>query len=65
MNWYCCDRCQKWHDCDTKWFRGEKHIPQYCCPNCNNYGECYEKFKNDDAAKAMKDDREKKAKKKK
>lgn len=45
MDWFCCHRCQKWYTCDTKWYRGEKKIPQYCCPNCENYDKCYEEFK--------------------
>lgn len=45
MDWQCCDRCQKWASCDTKWYRGEKGIPQYCCPNCENYGKCYDEYK--------------------
>ena len=45
MDWKCCDRCQRWRDCETKWYRGEKRIPQTCCPNCVNYGKCYDEFK--------------------
>ena len=52
MEWYCCDRCQHCHNCETKWFRGEKNIPQFCCPNCNNYSDCYEKYKAEEAEKA-------------
>jgi len=44
MNWFCCHRCQKWSTCDTKWYRGEKGIPQNCCPNCENYDKCYAEF---------------------
>jgi len=45
MKWHCCDRCQKWFTCETKWYRGEKNIPQNCCPNCENYSKCYDEFK--------------------
>jgi len=48
MQWHCCDRCQKWFTCETKWYRGEKKIPQTCCPNCENYSKCYDEYKKEE-----------------
>ncbi len=45
---YCCERCQIYWTCDTKWYRGEKHQEDICCPRCNFYRECVEKLNKKD-----------------
>ena len=41
---YCCERCQVYWSCDTKWYRGERHEEDICCPRCNFYSECFAKL---------------------
>ena len=41
---YCCERCQIYWSCDTKWYRGERHEEDICCPRCNFYNECLAKL---------------------
>jgi len=40
---YCCDKCQIYWTCETKWYRGERGEENVCCPLCNNFGSCLEK----------------------
>lgn len=36
----CCLDCQKYKNCETKWFRGAKGEEQICCPDCADYQRC-------------------------
>lgn len=47
---YCCERCQVFWSCDTKWYRGEHHKEDICCPRCNFYSECLTKLSKKDKA---------------
>ena len=40
----CCERCQIYWTCDTKWYRGERHQEDTCCERCNFYTECLAKL---------------------
>ena len=40
---HCCERCQIYWSCDTKWYRGERHEENICCERCNFYSECLAK----------------------
>lgn len=42
---HCCERCQIYWTCDTKWYRGERNEENVCCSRCNFYSECLEKLK--------------------
>ncbi len=46
MDWNCClcDRCERYHSCRIKWYRGEKQMTQYCCSYCQNFDRCLAKF---------------------
>jgi len=37
---YCCEKCQKYWICETKWYRGEKGEENVCCPLCVRYASC-------------------------
>lgn len=41
---HCCERCQIYWTCETKWYRGERHEEDICCPVCNFYTECLNKL---------------------
>ncbi len=41
---HCCERCQVYWSCDTKWYRGERHEEDICCPRCNFYSESLAKL---------------------
>jgi hypothetical protein len=41
----CCQRCQVFWTCETKWYRGEKGEENLCCSTCNFYRECLKKSK--------------------
>jgi hypothetical protein len=44
----CCETCQVYWTCETKWYRGEKNEENVCCPVCNYYKVCVaEKCKKD------------------
>jgi len=45
---HCCERCQVYWTCETKWYRGEENI---CCPVCNFYTICLSKEKENPQAK--------------
>jgi len=34
---YCCERCQVYWTCGSKWYRGEQGAENICCPVCNFY----------------------------
>jgi len=40
---HCCENCQIYWTCETKWYRGEKKEENACCSRCNYYSECLEK----------------------
>ena len=42
----CCETCQVYWTCETKWYRGEKGEENICCPVCNYYRICLDKVKN-------------------
>lgn len=49
----CCETCQVYWTCETKWYRGEKGEENICCPICNYYKVCMaEKLKQEKAPKA-------------
>ena len=37
----CCERCQNYWTCETKWYRGENNKENICCPLCMSYGACW------------------------
>ena len=41
----CCENCQIYWTCETKWYRGEKNQENPCCDKCNLYPECLQKPK--------------------
>jgi hypothetical protein len=41
----CCETCQVYWTCETKWYRGEKGEENICCPVCNYYKVCLDKAK--------------------
>ena len=41
----CCEKCQIFWTCETKWYRGERGEENICCPVCNFYRECRTKIK--------------------
>jgi len=42
---HCCEKCQVYWTCETKWYRGEKGQENACCPVCNYYRACLEEQK--------------------
>jgi len=49
----CCETCQVYWTCETKWYRGEKGEENVCCPACNYFKVCTaEKSKNSKALKS-------------
>jgi len=36
----CCEKCQVYWTCETKWYRGERNEENLCCIVCNYYNEC-------------------------
>jgi len=46
----CCENCQIYWTCETKWYRGEKKEENVCCQQCNYYLECLEKSKENQLA---------------
>jgi len=36
----CCEKCQVFWTCETKWYRGERNEENICCDTCNYYVEC-------------------------
>jgi len=42
---HCCEKCQVYWTCETKWYRGEKGEENICCPVCNYYRICLEEHK--------------------
>ena len=41
----CCEKCQVFWTCETKWYRGERNEENICCNVCNYYNECMSKLK--------------------
>ena len=39
-NMHCCEKCQVYWTCETKWYRGERGEENICCPVCNFYNIC-------------------------
>ncbi|MFC1570207.1 hypothetical protein ACFL4E_00295 [Candidatus Omnitrophota bacterium] len=37
----CCEKCQNYWSCETKWYRGEHNKENICCPLCNFYESCW------------------------
>jgi len=42
---HCCETCQVYWTCETKWYRGERGEENLCCPVCNYYRVCLDKVK--------------------
>jgi hypothetical protein len=36
----CCNDCQAYGTCETKWSRGEKGEKDTCCKLCDSYDDC-------------------------
>ena len=36
----CCEACQLYGTCETKWFRSERGEKSICCKLCNSYDDC-------------------------
>jgi len=39
----CCETCQIYWTCETKWYRGERGDENICCPVCNYFKICLDK----------------------
>jgi len=52
---HCCEKCQVYWTCETKWYRGEKGEENICCPVCNYYRVCLEEQKKVDKKKGDKE----------
>jgi hypothetical protein len=50
----CCETCQVYWTCETKWYRGEKGEENICCPVCNYYRVCLDKLKKEKDLKEQK-----------
>ena len=50
----CCETCQVYWTCETKWYRGEKGEENVCCPVCTYYAICIEKAKKEQPSNAKK-----------
>jgi hypothetical protein len=37
----CCEKCQNYWTCETKWHRGESNQENICCSLCNFYETCW------------------------
>ena len=48
----CCETCQIYWTCETKWYRGEKGEENICCSRCNYYASCVDKTKKGNSLKA-------------
>jgi len=51
---HCCEKCQVYWTCETKWYRGEKGQENICCPVCNYYRVCLEEQKKANKRKGSK-----------
>ena len=51
-NLNCCETCQIYWTCETKWYRGEKGEENICCTKCNSYKICVDKNKKTKTYKA-------------
>ena len=40
LNMNCCETCQTYWSCETKWYRGERGEENACCPACNYFKVC-------------------------
>jgi putative secretion ATPase (PEP-CTERM system associated) len=40
---YCCNGCQHYNNCQTKWLRGSKGEEQLCCDKCQDYERCMQR----------------------
>ena len=40
---HCCEKCQNYWTCETKWYRGERGEESICCPLCGFHHVCWEK----------------------
>jgi hypothetical protein len=47
----CCETCQVYWTCETKWYRGEKGEESICCPICNYYKVCLDKVKKENGSR--------------
>ena len=47
----CCEICQVYWTCETKWYRGEKGEENVCCPVCNYFITCGENAKKEKCEK--------------
>jgi len=36
----CCENCQLYWTCETKWYQGEKGEENICCRLCNSFVGC-------------------------
>jgi len=36
----CCEKCQIYWTCETKWYRGERYEENICCDICNYFNAC-------------------------
>lgn len=36
---HCCEKCQNYWTCETKWYRGEHNQENVCCELCHFYRE--------------------------
>ncbi|MFH1245484.1 MAG: hypothetical protein V1662_03285 [Candidatus Omnitrophota bacterium] len=44
---HCCEECQIYWTCDTKWYRGERNEEYLCCPRCDFYSRCVKEANKD------------------
>jgi len=51
---HCCESCQVYWTCETKWYRGEKGEENICCPICGYYKDCAAQVKTSPAVTGRK-----------
>ncbi|MFQ5952827.1 MAG: hypothetical protein ACE5JK_05420 [Candidatus Omnitrophota bacterium] len=37
---HCCEKCQNYWTCESKWYRGERGEENICCPLCGSHSVC-------------------------
>jgi|GEM_PF-3949419 len=55
MDWNCCfcDKCERFHNCRIKWYRGERQMPQYCCSYCQEFDRCLARFQKQEKSRRI------------
>lgn len=51
---HCCEKCQNYWSCETKWYRGEHNQENICCSLCNFYESCWKTILNSSSKQPVK-----------